>query len=123
MSKVRFSYMVVVLAALCSCARSGDGTVVPKYEMTVSRNGWVPRVAFRKAKLQEPGTIFEPAPAPAPDVEAPRSHSIAKVARKRVKKVIATPEPSIKPIQSRDLHCTETTAPDARRRVVCMWGL
>jgi hypothetical protein len=116
----RSTCMILVMMALCSCMRTSDGTVVPKYEMTVSRRGWIPRVAIHKAELAAPPQVAPFEPAPLPEVDNSRARTPTHRHRPKPSRAAETQKPSIKPAQSRTLHCNEQKTADGRQRVICL---
>src|SRR6185312_8276553 len=115
----RCTSMMLVMMALCSCMRTSDGTVVPKYEMAVSRRGWIPRVAIHKAELAAPPQVAPVEPAPLPEVDSLRGRTQTHRRRPKPSRAVETQKPSIKPAQSRTLHCNEKKTAGGRQRVVC----
>jgi hypothetical protein len=116
----RSTCTILVMMALCSCMRTSDGTVVPKYEMTVSRRGWMPRVAIHKAELAAPPQLAPFEPAPLPEVDNLTARTPAHRHRPKPRRAAEIQKPSIKPAPSRTLHCNEQKTADGRQRVICL---
>jgi hypothetical protein len=109
---------IVAMVALCSCARTDDGTVEPKYVMTVSRQGWIPRMSIRKNRELQP---VEPTVEflPSPPLEAPQERVKPKTRRKAKKPVTEATKQPDKPEPPRSFLCNRTHSTDGRTRVVC----
>lgn len=119
MLAVRSICTVAALLALCSCTRTSDGTVVPKYQMTVSRHGWSPRIAIHKtAVAPAPSQSFEPPPLP--EVEAVRTRSPSKATRRRSSPSSHSEKSDTSgPARPEILHCRQVPTKDGRHRVDC----
>lgn len=112
--------------ALCSCVRTSDGTVEPKYEMTVARRGWLPRVDIhRRAVTPSPARVFEEEPLAEP---AQKQDAISVTAasdhRSRSRPTAVRTGPIAKAEhreqkQPGHLSCRQEATENGRYRVVC----
>jgi len=111
---------------VAGCVRTDDGTVVPKYQMTMVHTGWVPHLAWRRTTTERRHLIHEseflppPPPSPQPVTEQPRTrHHVRRKAHRRPRhmaqrKPEAAPSPSVPA-----LKCHEVVLDTGKSRVRC----
>ena len=119
MLSLRIICTAAALVALCSCTRTSDGTVVPKYQMTVSQHGWSPRIAILKRTTEPPpGQFLEPAPLP--EVKTARARLPSRTTRRQSAPLSHSEKPDVsRQTHPEILHCRQVPANDGRYRVVC----
>ena len=117
--------------AVAGCVRTDDGSVVPKYQVTMVRTGWFPHLAVRRttADRRQPAREGEFLPPPPPPEEPateppatsrpePRHHN-RKRARHRPKHIAARkPETASKPSMPA-LKCRKIVLETGKSRVRC----
>lgn len=111
---------------LAACVRTDDGSVVPKYQMTMVRTGWFPHLAWHRTTTERRDSIHEseflppPPPPEQPAAERPkRRHHVRKVTHRRPhhavqRKPETAPEPS-----TPALKCQKVVLDSGKSRVRC----
>jgi hypothetical protein len=112
--------------SVAACVRTGDGSVVPKYQMTMVKTGWFPHLAWQRTTTDKRHSIHEseflppPPPPEQPATERPKArHHVRKAAHRRTRhlaqrKPAAAPQPS-----TPALKCHEVVLDTGKNRVRC----
>ncbi|MGN6584477.1 MAG: hypothetical protein ACTHJV_12315 [Rhizobiaceae bacterium] len=127
MSHFRVFAALACALFLAACVRTDDGSVVPKYQMTMVRTGWFLHPAWRRTitnKRQIHDSEFLPPPPPPEQAAAERPktrHHIRKEARRRrphhqftQRKPAAEPDAS-----TPELKCHKVVLDTGKSRVRC----
>lgn len=112
--------------AIAGCVRTDDGSVVPKYQVTMVRSGWIPHLAWhrtaadRRRAAHEEEFLPPPPPPEEPATEQPRSrhHVRKRTYRPRKHVSVRKPEAAPKPPMPA-LKCQKVVLDSGKSRVRC----
>jgi hypothetical protein len=129
--RIRVVVPLLCVLSVVACVRTDDGSVVPKYQVTMVRTGWFPHLAMhrteaaRRRSAREGEFLPPPPPPEEPATEQPAAeqtkprHHIRRRTHRRAKH-IATRKPETAPKPSLPaLKCQKVLLDTGKSRVRC----